>query len=381
MRRSTAGPLRIAVIAPSRHPLRQPHAGGLEAAVWDRVQSLRRRGHRVQLIAAAGSDFLEPSSPAWTLPAAQWSASASSDTDYPDGYLDVALLALDRALHQLSRQRASFDVVDNHSLQALPLEWAPRLGIPVVTTLHTPPLTEMVEAIHGAGDALGPLLAVSRHTANAWQQRGVHAQVLPGAVDTRRWGLGAGGPDLVWFGRLVPEKGAHVAIHAARLLGRRLVLAGRIGDARYFSSVVEPLLGDDVTYLGPLRQPDLARVVGGSACTLVTPLWDEPFGLVIAESLATGTPVAAFDRGGVGEVLAGSPGARLVAPGDAAGLARAAAAIADPEPDARRHIRARARERFSLERRLDEIEAIHRGASAGIDTSMTVPSDGDAVSA
>jgi len=362
VRRLGARHLRIAVVAPSRHPLSQPHAGGLEAAVWNRVDSLRRRGHRVRLVAAAGSDFLADSPAALHLPPARWTGTSSSDTDYPDGYLDEALTSLDRALHHLSDHRDDFDVVENHSLHALPLEWAPRLGIPVVTTLHTPPLPDMVEAIHRAGAALGPILAVSTHTAGAWREHGVHARVLPNAVDTDRWRLGPGGEDLVWFGRLVPEKGAHAAIAAARLLGRRLVLAGRIGDADYVRSEIDPHLGEDVVHVGPLRHRDLARLVGSSACALVTPMWEEPFGLVLAEALSTGTPVAAFDRGGVPEVVAGSPGARLVAPDDVDALARAVATVADPTPSARRRIRAHALRRFSLERQLDDIEAIHRSA-------------------
>lgn len=369
----SAGALRIAVIAPSRHPLRQPHAGGLEAAVWDRVQVLRRRGHHVQLVAAEGSDFLDGSPAELQLPPAHWAPGMSSDTYYPEGYLDQVLPALDRALHHLSRNADRLDVIENHSLHALPIEWAARIGIPMVTTLHTPPLPDMVEAILAAGPDLGPVLAVSAHTASAWRDHGVPARVLPNAVDSARWGLGEGGPDLVWFGRLVPEKGAHIALQAARLLGRRLVLAGRVGDERYFDEAIAPHLGETAVHVGPLRQRDLSRLVGASACALVTPMWDEPFGLVIAEALCTGTPVAAFDRGGVHEVVAGSPGARLVEAGDAEALARAAARIADPRPSVRLRIRSHALERFSLRRQMEEIEAVHRSAAATAVREATVP--------
>ncbi|PWD52340.1 glycosyltransferase family 4 protein [Serinibacter arcticus] len=367
--------MRIVVVAPSRHPLGQPHPGGLEAAVWDRVAHLRRRGHHVQLVAAEGSDFLRNSPAAFRLPPTRWPAGSSSDTDYPPGYLELAQDALDRALHHLSRRSEEVDVVENHSLHALPLRWAPRLGIPVVTTLHTPPIEDMVEAIHAAGTALGPVLAVSSHTARSWLERGVHARVLPNAVDAARWQFGPGGPDLVWFGRIVPEKGPDVAIRAARLLGRRLVLAGRVGDVEYAERAIRPHLGDDVVHLGSLHQRDLARLVGSSACALVTPMWDEPFGLVLAEALCTGTPVAAFDRGGVSEVVAGSPGARLVAPGDVEALAAAVAAIEGPSSEVRRRIREHATRRFSLERQLDAVEAIHRTAM------VTDPSWETAVSA
>ena len=91
--------------------------------------------------------------------------------------------------------------------------------------------------------------------------------------------------------------GALRQIEEDRAAGRRLVLAGRVGDVDYFERFIEPMLDDSIRYVGSLRQPALSRLVGRSSCALVTPLWDEPFGLVIAETLATGTPVHAARKG------------------------------------------------------------------------------------
>ncbi|AGL16568.1 glycosyltransferase [Actinoplanes sp. N902-109] len=361
-----SAPLTIAVIAPLRHPIREPHAGGLEAMVWDRVRMLRARGHRVLLCAVEGSQFQEDSPAEFRLPAVVWPDERdATDSTFPPGHLERAIPALERALDHIRRHADEFDLVDNHSLHPQPLTWAGRLGVPVITTLHTPPLPRLVPAAR-ATQHHGRLLAVSAHTAAEWREHGVEALVLPNAIDADRWRLGPGGPDLVWFGRIVPEKGTHLAVQAARLTGRRLRIAGRIGDIGYFQEHIRPFLGDGIDYLGPLGQPALAELVGSSACALVTPLWQEPFGLVVAEALATGTPVAAFDTGGIGEVAGSASAVRLVPMGDAEALAGAAERLAGTlAGSGRQQTRAAALARFSLEHRAVELEAVFDRAGAG----------------
>ncbi len=349
----------VAVIAPLRHPIREPHAGGLEAMVWDRVRVLRARGHRVLLCAVQGSQLQQDAPAEFRLPAVVWPDEAdATDSTYPPGHLERAVPALEEALDYIRRNADAIDLVDNHSLHPQPLAWAGRLGVPVVTTLHTPPLPALVEAARAAGRP-GRFLAVSAYTAAEWREYGVDALVMPNAIDGRRWRLGPGGRDLVWFGRIVPEKGVHLAVQAARLTGRTLRIAGRVGDVPYFQKHVRPFLGDGAEYLGPLGQPVLAQLVGGSACALVTPLWEEPFGLVVAEAMATGTPVAAFDTGGIGEVAGTASAVRLVPMGDVEALAESAQQLASArgsDPRQRRRARAAAIARFSLDRRATELE-------------------------
>jgi glycosyltransferase involved in cell wall biosynthesis len=351
----------IAVIAPLRHPIREPHAGGLEAMVWDRVRVLRARGHRVLLCAVEGSQFQEDGPAEFRLPAAVWSDETdATDSTYPPGHLERALPALEEALDFIRRNAGTIDLVDNHSLHPQPLAWAERLGVPMVTTLHTPPLPALVEAVREA-EHPGRFLAVSAYTAAEWRAYGVDAVVMPNAIDGDRWRLGPGGRDLVWFGRIVPEKGLHLAVQAARLTGRTLRIAGRVGDVPYFQRHIRPFLGDGAEYLGPLAQPRLAQLVGESACALVTPLWEEPFGLVVAEAMATGTPVAAFDTGGISEVAGTASAARLVPMGDVEALAEAAEQLARSRRGSgqrRRQTRAEAVARFSLERRVAELETV-----------------------
>ena len=183
---------------------------------------------------------------------------------------------------------------------------------------------------------------------------------IPNGVDSAQWQRGPGGDAWVWFGRIVPEKAPHLAILAARSAGARLRIAGRIGDPEYFAREVEPRLGDGVEYVGPLRQPELCALVGTSSVALVTPVWSEPFGLVLAEALMTGTPVVAFDEGGAGEVLAGLPGCAVVPGGDVRALAEAAVGLARSSASSaqRDRVRAAATARHSLARRHREVERV-----------------------
>ncbi|SDU80191.1 glycosyltransferase family 4 protein [Gordonia westfalica] len=313
-------PLRIAIVASSRHPIAQPFAGGLEAHVWHLTRSLTLAGHDVTLFAGAGSD-LPVESDRLRGELFEPSDAARSDVSMPPpevlrdhhAYLSLML--------SFSRNPDDFDVIHNHSLHHLPVAMGPAVDTPMVTTLHTPPTPWLESAL-----ALAPetrCVAVSRHTARAWSHVLGPIPVVHNGVELNRWPLGDGGDDLVWFGRFVPEKGAHLAIEAARIAGRRLRLAGPVSDETYFRDRVAPFLGDRVRYEGHLHQHQLARLLGSCGAALVTPVWDEPYGLVVAESLACGTPVAGFARGGIPEIVGDTAGV-LVAGGDVDALAEAA---------------------------------------------------------
>lgn len=360
---STRHTLRIVVIAPLRFPIRPPHAGGLEAAVWAEIDMLRRRGHDVTVIGPTGSDFVDEAG-AFALPALTWPAGADGrDGEWPVSYEGVVAPALERALEEVVRQADRYDVISNHCLHPLPLRRAPQLrafGLPMVTTLHTPVDAAFVSAHRSAAGEGSLFLSVSDHIRREWAAAGVPSTVLPNGVDTAAWPQGPGGADIVWFGRLVPEKAPHVAIAVARRLGRHLTIAGRVGNRGYVEEVVAPLLDDDVTLAGVLGPASLARLVGHSGLALATPAWAEPFGLVAPEALLCGTPVVGFAVGGVPEIATGTLGMRLVAAGDVDGMVAEARGLLahSGDPAFRRAVRAGAVDRFSLAARITRLEDI-----------------------
>lgn len=345
-----AGPLRICLVASCRFPIREPFAGGLEAMTFHLARELTRRGHQVSVFAAPGSD---PELDVTELPVATFAASDRARADVsarPDVVMSEhhAYLAL---MLDLARDGARrFDVVHNHSLHHLPIAMAQTLDVPLLTTLHTPPVPWLESAMH-LDRGRSSFAAVSGFTARAWEHVAA-STAIPNGVDAARWPVGPGGGPLVWTGRLVPEKAPHDAIDAARLAGRALVLAGPALDRSYFETEVAPRLGGSVRYAGHLAQRDLAALVGSASVALVTPTWDEPYGLVAAEAMACGTPVAAYARGALPEIVVAGTGC-LAAPGDVPGLA-AAVRVAERLP--RTRVREHAVERLSLARMVDDYE-------------------------
>jgi glycosyltransferase involved in cell wall biosynthesis len=114
---------------------------------------------------------------------------------------------------------------------------------------------------------------------------------------------------LVFLGRIERIKGTHLAIEVAKATGKKLLIAGNIPDDResnkYFSQAVEPHIdGDQITYAGPVNDEQKNKLLGQALAFLMPIVWDEPFGIVMAEALACGTPVIAFERGSVPEVVA-----------------------------------------------------------------------------
>jgi glycosyltransferase involved in cell wall biosynthesis len=340
------------VIAPSRYPVRQPYAGGLEALVGQLVARLRKRGHQVTFFASEGSEHGDPE---YAFPTDPWSPSeqAVQDVSMPSaGFMRDHHSHLRLMMALAGPLAGSYDVVHNHSLHHLPVAMAPLLPSTVLTTLHTPP-TPWIESAIDAAPGSGALrfAAVSHFVAGQWETATRHGcpHVVHNGVDLEAWRPGPGGGPLVWFGRMVPEKAPHLAVQVAERLGQRLVLAGPVGDTDYFEQAVRPTLGRDVEYAGHLAVPDLSRLVGSASTALVTPVWDEPYGLVVAEAMACGTPVAAFARGGipevVGSVLEGedlsaeyvmTTAGALVRPGDVEAMAKAVVALDGTDRDATR---------------------------------------------
>ena len=361
-----ARPLKLAFIGHHVAPIRPPFAGGVESLTWYLARWLARRGHEVVLFGLPGSEV--PGVEVRPLDMSpELSRDAQRDVSMPPGVFLDAHHAYQRALLDLARGGEDFDLVHIHSLHYLPVAMAELLGSPAVLTLHTPPTPWFESALLRQDHAGLHITAVSPETARMWRHAVPVADVISNGVDLHAWPAGPGGRGAMWCGRMVPEKAPHLAVRAARMAGLPIRLAGPVIDPAYFHARVAPLLGRDAVHLGHLDHADLAVALGSSAVALMTPEWDEPFGLAAVEAMATGTPVAAFARGGLPAIVDATAG-RLAPPGDVPALADAALAAARlPRAGVREH----ARRCWGIDAMGQGYEAVYARACSRLDGALT----------
>lgn len=316
--------MRIALIAHHTAPIAPPFIGGVESQTWYLARWLAARGHDVTLFAMEGSDVPGVTLRPLAMDPATFSARSRKDVSSgPDAFL-AAHHAYLGVMTELAR-RCPFDVVHVNTLHYLPVAMAATLPVRPMLTLHCPPTPWLESALRLAGTR-GPLplgvTVVSNALARSWEHAVRDPSVVLNGVDLGRWAPGPGGEGAAWVGRIVPEKAPHLAIDAARRAGMAIRLAGPVIDGAYWRAEVEPRLGPDAVHVGHLPHDALVALVGSARVAIHSPAWDEPFGLTAAEAIACGTPVAAFDRGGLREVVGGASGA-LAQAGDVASLAAA----------------------------------------------------------
>ena len=335
--------MRIALLASPRHPIAAPFAGGLERHTHQLASGLSARGHEVVLFGhpdSAAPGRLEP-------------VVAREDAS-PLGMIRPLNRAMDRI------RAGRFDLIHDNSIHALAPFLSRRTGIPLVTTLHTPPYRS-----HRLVGRLLPAtprqrtVSISQFLAKQWAPYRRVDRVIHNGIDPAAWSFSATAEPgtAIWFGRLSPEKGAEHAIWIARVAGVRLRLAGPVADASYFEQKIRPQLGPDVEYLGQLRRPELAKAIGQASVGLFTPVWQEPFGLAYLETLACGTPVVSVADGAAPEIITPQEGA-LVGKGDWGAAAQVLGEVIRSRD--RAACRRRVTEWFTLERMLDGYELLYR---------------------
>lgn len=348
--------MRIAVIAHLRHPIAAPFMGGMEAHCHQLVTALGARGHAVTLFASRDSDRALPLFPIAdkhydaVLPWAQWHG-----TDTLTAFQDDAFATGWRAITQ-----GGFDVVHNNAMHSALHSWAHADRQAMVTSLHVPAFDGLARALV---DHSAPWLCQTAtshaHAASWWDEPPATASIVHNGIDTDRWRFThRGNGRAVWAGRITPNKGTAVALRAAAQAGIALDVIGPIDCMDYFGTEVAPLLAPDRRYHGHLAGDALVEAIGAASVLLATPMWDEPFGLIAAEAMACGVPVAALDRGALAEVVGGC-GVLAI---DAASLAAAIVpAIAIP----RANCRARVLQHFSVDAMIQGYERAYAAAIAG----------------
>lgn len=281
--------MRIGLIAPPWIPVPPPAYGGIEAVVDTLALALTQAGHEV-LLAASG----DSTCPVERIP------------DFPESD-PAAVGATLPELRHVTRAYAALthvDIIHDHTVVGPRYPHHPP-GVPIIATVHGPFLPEVIELYRSVPSEVS-IVAISHNQASTADAVRI-TRVIHHGIDPARVPVGEGrGGYACFLGRMNPDKGVREAILTARRAGVPLLIAARVqesGEREYFSTVIRPLLGADTEYLGELNVSEKYALLGAAVALLNPIQWNEPFGMVMIESLATGTPVVGTTRGSAPEII------------------------------------------------------------------------------
>jgi glycosyltransferase involved in cell wall biosynthesis len=326
-------PLRVAVLAPIAWRVPPRHYGPWEQFASLLTEGLVARGVDVTLFATADS----------LTSARLASVVARGYSEEPD--VDPKVVECLHIAHAFERA-GEFDVVHN-GFDFLPLTYSGLVDTPVLTTIHgfSSPRILPVYQRYDATTAYVAISDADRHPSLDYLATIHHG------IDTDAFALHpAPGGYLLFFGRIHPDKGTAEAIDVALACGIPLVIAGIVQDERYFEGRVAPRIdGERVSFIGAVGADERSELLGGAHALLHLISFDEPFGYSVVEAMACGTPVIAFRRGSMAELVEEGKTGFLV--GD---VAEALAAVGRTAALDRAAIRAQAVARFGVARMVDQ---------------------------
>jgi glycosyltransferase involved in cell wall biosynthesis len=340
--------MRIAVIAPPWYPVPPNGYGGIEWVVALLADGLTDRGHEVTLFAPPGSETEAelvrplPEVPPEELIGDPWYEAAHAVSAYQRG--------------------SEFDLLHDHtgpvgaSIGAIS-------DCPTVHTLHGP-FTDQTAMLYRRIAREHWFVAISQHQQTTGPPNLRWGGVVYNGIPMDRYPFREDKDDFLFFlGRADEEKAPHLAIQAARRAGRRLVMCATTKNERerdYWAANVEPILGDDVEVRGECDQEQKTELLARAAALLFPIQWAEPFGLVMTEAMACGTPVIAWRNGSVPEVVA--DGETGVVVDSVEEMAAAVDRLRELDPHT---MRARVKERFSAEAMVAGYEGVYQRVLTG----------------
>ncbi len=286
--------MRILQVAPLWETVPPPAYGGTEYVVHVLVEELVRRGHQVSLVASG--DSRTTAELVSFHPRSLRTAQDLRDKR-PYAWLHAALAL---------RDADQYDIVHNHAGEEVMAMSHLLPHVPMLTTMHcliTPDTKVIWDHYRGHYNTISHsqrrlMPAVAGGTFVGYIYNAIDVSTFPFETNKENY--------LLSLNRISPDKGLPLAVEVARRTGLKLIIAGKVdpADRRYFARVVRPLIdGRQVVYVGEADQTLKRELYRKALCVLNPLCWDEPFGLVMVESMACGTPVIAFCRGSVPELI------------------------------------------------------------------------------
>lgn len=330
--------MKVAVLAPVAWRSPPRHYGPWEQVASNVAEGLVAAGVDVTLFATADSVT------AGTL------AAVVARGYEEDRTQDAKVLECLHISHLMERA-AEFDLIHNH-FDFLPLTYSRLIPTPMVTTIHGFSSARILPVYqhYAATSAYVSISDADRHPSLPY------AATVYNGLRMADFSFVAQPADyLLFLGRIHPDKGPFEAIQIARQSGRRLLLAGIVQDQAYFDECVQPSLSDTIEFLGPVG-PMRRNLLLGNAAALLHPIrFDEPFGLSVAEAQLCGTPVIAFNRGAMPELIQAGQTGFLVS-----NVGEAVAALQQLGELSRATCRAWATAEFSQEKMVADYLAVYR---------------------
>ena len=338
------------MLAPPWIPVPPPGYGGIEQVIALLASELTERGNDVTLFAAPGTR-----STARVL--------SPLEGPHPDE-IQLSVYEADHvasAFANVDEADEPFDVIHDHC-GFTAFAFADRVGTPVLHTLHGP-FTQVTSAFYARHAHKAKAVALSRFQAEQAPHGLDVVAVIGNPIVVDAFPFRDEKDDyLLWIGRMNDDKGPQRAIAAAREAGASLVLAGPVqpGQEKFFASEVEPQIdGEQIRYIGEVGDEKLELYAGARA--LLMPIrWPEPFGLVMTEAMACGTPVIAFPEGSAPELVLNGETGFVV--GDEHEMAAAVARLGELDPA---RVRESTRDRFDVETVAAAYERAYEGVASG----------------
>jgi glycosyltransferase involved in cell wall biosynthesis len=340
--------MRIAQVAPLIESVPPQAYGGTERVVSYLTEELVRQGHDVTLFASGDSQT-----------AARLMGSTPQALRLADGVVDPIAHTVVQLEHVADRA-SEFDVIHWH-LDYFHFPMSRRLGVPQLTTLHGRLDIEDVQPLYDEFTDM-PVVSISDDQRTPLPQARWAATIHHGLPPDEFEPSYEPGRYLAFLGRISPEKRADRAVEVARRAGMELRIGAKVDalDQAYFEENVEPLLGHDhVEWVGEVAGRDKSELLRNAAALLFPIDWAEPFGLVMIEAMACGTPVLAFRRGSVPEIVEDGVTGAIVET-----IEEAIAALPHVIALNRKRVRQRFERRFSATRMAQDYVSVYRALLA-----------------
>lgn len=347
--------MKIALVAPIQESVPPKDYGGIELVLYDLAENLVARGHEVTLFARSES---------------RTSArliSLGIDSRQVELVEDRYIAGYNLAC-KVAEMSSEFDIINNHAGWRF-LIFAPKMKAPVVTSYHNLfsdrfyPLLNLYKEY--------PYTSISLDQQKKAPKDVKFVQNVYNGINERSFDfVSEPGDYLFWMARIIIKKGADQAIKIAKATGKKLIIAGptvsdRPEEWSYFKERVEPFVDDkQIFYIGPASFEQKVKLYGGAFAFLNPIDWDEPFGLIVPEANATGTPVISYNKGAMSELIKDGKNGFLVEPGNIDGMIEAVNKLDNLSPQEMLSLRQSCRnhfeENFTVKKMVDGYEEAYQ---------------------